>query len=175
MNYPVDFIQGIRKRMLTLGHFDLAFLLFSAQELFALMCALIIFELLGLFGILLDTITLLVAIVFDRLFGRILGKVLRKNLALVFYLIFQISIFGLIGIVGIGLARTPIQTMYGSLGFGLWASIVCSLQSYHILMSLQEAYRLGLDLEKLEKAFVQLPDMFRKNQHVLEGYMQRFM
>ena len=37
-------------------------------------------------------------------------------------------------------------------------------------MSLQEAYRLGLDLEKLEKAFVQLPDGFRKNQHVLEGY-----
>lgn len=164
------FWRKLRTRWLTLGFFDLTFVLFSAQELFALMYAIVVFETFGLFGVLLILVALLSALAFDRLLGRTLARMLRKHLALFFYLVFQISLFGLIGTIHLGLANVPAQTIYASLGFGLWASIACSLQSYHTVVSFQKMQQLGLDYIGLNETFLQLPDSFQTNDDVVQGY-----
>jgi hypothetical protein len=163
-------LQKLRRRWLSLGYFDLAFFLFSAQELFVLICVIVVFETFGISGILVIILSLGTAIAFDRVLGKILTKVLRRQTAFFFYLFFQISLFGLISTAGLGLANVPKQTLYGSLGFGLWASIAGSLQSYHALISFQEMYRLGLAFEKLNEIFLRLPSSFRTNRAVAEGY-----
>lgn len=165
-----NFMRKLRNFWLNLGYFDFAFLLAAAQGLFTLMCALVIFEILGFYGILLDLFSLLAAVVFDRLLGKILVRMLRKHLALVLYLIFQISLFGLIGTVGLGLAKGQTQVIYLSFGLGLWASIVCSLQSYRTLELFQGMVRLGLDFSKVNEIFMQLPDSFRADRSVFEAY-----
>lgn len=154
----------------TIGVFDLAFFLLSAQELFLLISAVVIFEVLGLPGILLNIVGLALALVFDRSFGKILVRAFRRHFALLVYLIFQISFSGLIGIVGLGLSNVPTQAIYVSLGLGMWASLVCFLQSYHAFSALQETYKLGLDVKKLNETFMQLPDQIRAQNDVSQGY-----
>ena len=163
-------LQKLRTRWQTLAVIDVAFVLFSAQELFLLMSAVVIFEVLGLPGIVLNVVSLILALAFDRSMGKILVRVLRRHFALFVYMIFQISFFGVIGIVGLGLKNVPAKTIYGSLGLGLWASLVCFFQSYRAFEALQETHKLGLDVKKLNETFMRLPAQIRAQNDVLQGY-----
>lgn len=166
--------QKLRMRWQTLTFFDLDFLLLGAQQLFIMMNAFVIFEILGLPGILLNVVSLGLALTFYRLFGKILARVLRRHLSLIIYLIFQMSLFGLIGVMGLGLENAPPQSIYFSLGLGQCISLFCFLQSYSLFTALQETYKLGFNLEKLNETFMQIPTQIREKDDVLQGYATAF-
>ena len=163
-------LQKLRMRWQTVTVFDIAFVLLSAQLLFLLASATVIFEILGLLGILLNVVSLGLALLFDRSLGKIMARVLRRHFALFVYLIFQVSFFGSVGIVGLGLKNVPAQTIYSSLGLGQWVSLVCFFQSYRVFTAMQETYKLGLGAEKLNEIFMQLPVQIRSQNDVLQGY-----